>query len=221
MSKFKRGAWLILAALLLSAPAAWAQTTGRIMGSLKDAQGAVLPGATVTLTGPALQGAQTQVTDQDGAFRFMSVPPGRYTVKIELAGFKTLEQSDVQVGLDRAVDLVLTMQVAGLAETVTVRSTSPTSTRPARRSASTPTPTSSSGSRCGATCYAIARIAPGHDRGRRRAGGARVHRRREPVHHRRPEHDRHRAGQQTKQLNFDFIEEIEVKTGGLPPSTAA
>ena len=110
MNNFKRGAWLVLAALLLSAPAAWAQTTGRIMGSLKDAQGAVLPGATVTLTGPALQGAQTQVTDQDGAFRFLSVPPGRYTVKIELAGFKTIEQSDVQVGIDRTVDLVLTMR---------------------------------------------------------------------------------------------------------------
>src|SRR4029453_11140050 len=90
MNKFKRGAWLILAALLLSAPVAWGQTAGRIMGSPKDAQGAVLPGATVPLTGPALQGAQTQVTDQDGSFRFMSVPPGRYTVKIELASFKTM-----------------------------------------------------------------------------------------------------------------------------------
>ena len=126
MDKLKRGAWLILAALLLSAPVAWAQTTGRIMGSLKDAQGAVLPGATVTLTGPALQGAQTQVTDQDGAFRFLSVPPGRYRVKIELTGFKTIEQSDVQVGIDRTVDLVQTMSVAGLAETVNVTSVSPT-----------------------------------------------------------------------------------------------
>ena len=76
MHKVKRGAWLVLAALLMSASAASAQTTGRIMGSVKDAQGAALPGATVTVTGPTLQGAQTQVTDQDGAFRFLSLPPG-------------------------------------------------------------------------------------------------------------------------------------------------
>ena len=216
MNKFKRGAWLILAALLLSAPAAWAQTTGRIMGSLKDAQGAVLPGATVTLKSPAQQGAQTQVTDQDGAFRFMSVPPGRYTVKIEMAGFKTIDQSDVQVGLDRAVDLVLTMQVAGLAETVTVSSTSPT----------VDTTSTAIGVNANADLferlpvrrdmYSIARIAPGTTEdsvGPAVLGstGAENQYIIEGLNTTGIE-----KGQRTKQLNFDFVDEIELKTGGLP-----
>ena len=216
MNKFKRGAWLILAALLLSAPVAWAQTTGRIMGSLKDAQGAVLPGATVTLTGPALQGAQAQVTDQDGAFRFMSVPPGRYKLKIEMSGFKTIEQSDVQVGLDRAVDLVLTMQVAGLVETVTVSSTSPT----------VDTTSTAIGVNANADLferlpvrrdmYSIARIAPGTTEdsvGPAVLGstGAENQYIIEGLNTTGIE-----KGQRTKQLNFDFVDEIELKTGGLP-----
>ena len=129
------------------------------------------------LTGPALQGAQTQVTDQDGAFRFLSVPPGRYTVKIELAGFKTIEQSDVQVGLDRTVDLVLTMQVAGVAETVTVSSASPT----------VDTTSTAIGVNANADLferlpvrrdfYADRAPRTGDDRRQRRTGGARVDRR--------------------------------------------
>ena len=94
-------------------------------------------------------------------FRFLGIPSGRYTVKIELAGFKTLEQRDVQVGLDRTVDLVLTMQVAGVAETVNVTSASPT----------VDTTSTSIGVNANADLferipvrrdfYAIARIAPG------------------------------------------------------------
>ena len=88
-----------------SATGAQAQTTGRIMGQVVDAQGAALPGATVTVSSPNLQGAQTQVTDSEGNYRFLSLPPGRYTVKVELASFKTVEQSNVDVGLDRTVTL--------------------------------------------------------------------------------------------------------------------
>jgi hypothetical protein len=215
MNTFKRGAWLVLAALLLSAPFAWAQTTGRIMGSLKDAQGAVLPGATVTLSGPALQGAQTQVTDQDGSFRFLSVPPGRYSVKIELAGFKTVEQTDVQVGIDRTVDLVLTLQVAGLAETVNVSSVSPT----------VDTSSTAIGLNANADLferipvrrdfYAIARLAPGTTEdavGPAVLGstGAENQYIIEGLNTTGIE-----RAEKTKRLNFDFVEAIEVKTGGL------
>src|SRR5688572_21874933 len=94
---FKRSASAILlfAAALLLAPGISAQTTGRIIGQILDAQGAALPGATVTVSSPNLQGTQTQVTDSEGNFRFLSLPPGRYTVKAELASFKPLEQKNV------------------------------------------------------------------------------------------------------------------------------
>ena len=71
-------------------PSALAQTTGRLVGTIVDAQGAVLPGVTVTVTSPQLQGANAQVTDATGQFRFPSLPPGTYGVKAELAGFKTV-----------------------------------------------------------------------------------------------------------------------------------
>ena len=52
-----------------------AQTTGRVVGTIEDAQGAVLPGVTVTVTSPQLQGANTAVTDANGQFRFPALPP--------------------------------------------------------------------------------------------------------------------------------------------------
>ncbi len=67
MEKSHRGVLWLIAALLLSASAASAQTTGRIIGTVKDAQGAVLPGATVTVSSSALQGSQSQVSDQERA----------------------------------------------------------------------------------------------------------------------------------------------------------
>ncbi len=90
-----------------------------------DVQGAAVPGATVTVTGPALQGALTEVSDSEGRFRFPSLPPGRYSVKAELASFKTVDQGNIEVGLDRTVTVPITMQLASVSETVTVTGVSP------------------------------------------------------------------------------------------------
>src|SRR5207248_4526907 len=92
---------LAIVAVLASAAPAFAQTTGRLVGTIEDAQGAVLPGVTVTVTSPQLQGVNSTVTDATGQFRFPSLPPGAYTVKADLAGFKTVEQSNVRIGLDQ------------------------------------------------------------------------------------------------------------------------
>jgi len=68
----------VAALVLMSAPAvAAAQTTGGIAGKVIDQTGGVLPGATVTLTGPAMQGPQTATTDGTGTFRFRNVPRGQ------------------------------------------------------------------------------------------------------------------------------------------------
>ena len=215
MNTSHRRVLLWAAALLLSASAVSAQTTGRIIGTVKDPQGAVLPGATVTVTSPALQGAQTQVTDQDGGFRFLSIPVGRYTVKVDLSGFRTTEQPDVQVGLDRTVDLQLTLQLTGVAETVNVTSISPT----------VDTTSTTIGVNANADLferlpirrdiYSIARIAPGATEdavGPAVLGstGAENQYIIEGLNTTGIE-----RGERTKQLNFDFVDEIEVKTGGL------
>ncbi len=94
--------WLRFAAmlLLLSAPLA-AQTTGGIVGRVSDENGAALPGATVTATSRALQGSRVVTSDSTGAYRLNLLPPGDYVLTFELAGFAP-EHQNVPVGLDRA-----------------------------------------------------------------------------------------------------------------------
>ena len=113
---------IITIALLVAfsfAGLASAQTlTGTIQGKAMDEQGGVLPGVTVTLTGRT--GAQTQVTDAQGAFRFIGLPPGNYDVRAELAGFKPKEQQNIDVGIGKTLDVPLAMSVGGLTESVDV-----------------------------------------------------------------------------------------------------
>ena len=118
-------AWIAIAVLVAFARPLAAQTTSRLVGSVVDAQGAAIPGVTVTATSPQLIGNDTAVTDSSGQFRFPSLPPGVYTVKAELSGFKPATQGDVHVTVDQTLNVSLKMQVAGLAETVNVAAAAP------------------------------------------------------------------------------------------------
>jgi carboxypeptidase family protein len=84
---------------VLVATAAHAQVqTGSITGTVTDSSSAVLPGTTVTVTGDRLiGGAATQVTDGSGAYRVDRLPPGTYTVKFELPGFRTMTRDDIRI----------------------------------------------------------------------------------------------------------------------------
>jgi hypothetical protein len=100
--------------------------TGSILVRLNDEQGAGIPGVTVTLSSEALvAGTTTGVSDNAGAYRFPSLPPGTYTVKVELQGFQGVVRENVSVQVGQTTPLDLTMKVATLAETVTVTGTSP------------------------------------------------------------------------------------------------
>src|SRR5690349_3599504 len=102
MRSMARAILFCLVVCAASVPMAVAQTqTGTVEGKVTDQQGAVLPGVTVTLTGP--RGAQTTVTDADGAFRFVGVVPDTYTLKAELTGFLSESQPDVIVGIGKTV----------------------------------------------------------------------------------------------------------------------
>ena len=82
--------FVTLLALVATPPAAIAQsqfTTGDITGTVKDNTGGVLPGATVTLSGPAILAAQIFVTGPLGAYRFAGLPPAKYDVTYEMDGF--------------------------------------------------------------------------------------------------------------------------------------
>jgi hypothetical protein len=112
-----------LSALLLAfavvATAAQAQTSvGTVEGTVTDEQGAILPGATATLTGP--RGSQTATTDEKGQYRFVSVQPGDYTLKLDLGTTFKAQTREVNVGLGRTLTVDFTMKMASLTETVEV-----------------------------------------------------------------------------------------------------
>ena len=83
----------VAAALLLAAAPAAAQTTGNIEGTVTDQSGGALPGVTVELSSPNLQGTRVATTGNDGRFRFISLPPGTYKVTGNLSGFGTVEKT--------------------------------------------------------------------------------------------------------------------------------
>src|SRR5919202_6704887 len=95
MERWLRTAAALLLAALVAAPALAQTLTGSITGTIKDEQGAILPGVTVTLTGK--QGTQTQVTDASGTYRFPALEPGTYAVAAELSGFQRAGQQNLQI----------------------------------------------------------------------------------------------------------------------------
>src|SRR3989442_7889216 len=73
------------------------ETTGGIQGTVKDPQGAVVPGAVVEVTSPALIGKKSATTDTAGAYRIDLLPPGPYSVTANAAGFGPQTQSNLQL----------------------------------------------------------------------------------------------------------------------------
>jgi hypothetical protein len=116
--------FMVAAFVLVSATTVSAQIfAGSVSGVIKDQQGGVLPGVAVTLTGK--MGTRTATTDAGGAYRFPAIDPGTYTVSAELSGFRSAKQDNVTVTVGSALDVPLTMNVSGLAESVNVVAESP------------------------------------------------------------------------------------------------
>src|SRR6266849_8119836 len=97
-----------------------AQNTSQVFGKVTDASGAVLPGVTVTLSSPALLEPRVAVTSVTGTYEFPGLAIGMYTVRFELAGFRTQVREGLQLqgGFNAQVNVEL--QVASLEETVVV-----------------------------------------------------------------------------------------------------
>jgi outer membrane receptor protein involved in Fe transport len=109
--------------LLLIAPLAVAQTTGTIEGAITDQNGGALPGVTVEITSPNLQGTRVATTGNDGRYRFVSVPPGPYKVTANLSGMGTV-QKNATVALDATATVNMQMQVSAK-EAITVTGEAP------------------------------------------------------------------------------------------------
>lgn len=101
-----------------------ASSTGTIQGRVTDTSGATMPGVTVTATSSSMMGAQTQVTNENGSFRFPAVPPGSYELTFELAGFSTIKRT-ATISLGFTANVNVELAVATLQETVTVSGAAP------------------------------------------------------------------------------------------------
>ncbi len=115
---------IALALLLACGSPALAQVEGgNITGVVRDEQGGVLPGVAAALQGT--DATRTFVTPIDGAFRFLDLAPGSYTLTVTLNGFRTLVRENLTVAVGKNVDLSLLMKIAPVAETVTVSAATP------------------------------------------------------------------------------------------------
>jgi outer membrane receptor protein involved in Fe transport len=89
---------------LVFAGVASAQTTGTIIGVVTDAStGKPVAGAVVIATSPNMQGEQTAVTDGNGNYRLVQLPPGEYKLAVQLEGFKPSDRSDIRLSIDKTL----------------------------------------------------------------------------------------------------------------------
>jgi hypothetical protein len=116
---------LSLVCVLVAPSAAAAQVLyGSIVGSVHDASGGAIPGASVTITHHETKAAREGVSDETGAYRFPAVQTGTYTVAVTLPGFKTFSR-DVPVTINSITRVDATLEVGALTETVLVAAESP------------------------------------------------------------------------------------------------
>lgn len=119
---------IVLAVVALCATSALASAqsqTGEIFGRVTDASGAVLPGVSVTLTGPVLLQPLTAVTGGTGSYQFPRLEIGTYAVKFELVGFRTVVRDGVIVTVGFNAQVSVQLGISTVQETVTVTGESP------------------------------------------------------------------------------------------------
>ena len=107
----------------IAAISAVAQTTGFIVGSVKDPSGAVVSGATVVASGVNLIRQQSATTGNDGSFSILNLPPGRYTVTVEHQGFSKYAQHNIDVNLGRSTAVEIKLELGQTSTEITVNAT--------------------------------------------------------------------------------------------------
>lgn len=91
-----------------------------LSGTVLDPYGAAIPGAKVAVTNAVTTGISKTSTNDEGRFEFASLPVGRYSIRIELTGFKSLQMKNINIKKDKLTKLDLILQLSGEVETVGV-----------------------------------------------------------------------------------------------------
>jgi hypothetical protein len=118
---------VIAVAVLLLAGVLSAQvsTAGRITGTVRDEQGNSLPGVSVEAKSPRLVGTATAVTDANGVFRLLALPPGAFTIKFTLDGFSEVVREGIILGVEQALVVDIEMKLGTLEEEIVVTGQAP------------------------------------------------------------------------------------------------
>src|SRR6266536_5837099 len=98
---------------------------GSVLSVIKDAQGGIVPGATVVLTNVATSERREGVSADDGILQFVNLVPGTYRLEVELTGFQRFVREGIQVNVQATPRIEVTLQLGNLAETLTVIGASP------------------------------------------------------------------------------------------------
>jgi len=117
--------FVVLAFLLLTVNASAQTQTGEIFGRVTDRTGAILPGATITISGDALLQPQATIAATSGSYRFPNLPIGVYSVTFELGGFKRTIRPDVRIQAGFNAEVNARLELSSVEETVTVTGESP------------------------------------------------------------------------------------------------
>jgi hypothetical protein len=118
--KLSLAAFTVLVCLLAPRMAIAQLGNSTLSGQVTDAQGAGVPGATVTVTNKGTSALRTMPTNENGSYRFVSLPPGTYDLRVEMDGFRTAVRQGVELRVDSPTELDLSLVVGALAETVQV-----------------------------------------------------------------------------------------------------
>src|SRR4051812_21727673 len=127
MAMAQRIVRVVVCSILLLAgvvPAGAQQFTGGVRGAVRDANG-VIPGVGVSLTNEGTNISRDVVTNEVGQYNFPAVPPGTYTVKAQIQGYKTFESKGIIVGTQQFVTIDMQLELGAIEENVTVTGQSP------------------------------------------------------------------------------------------------
>src|SRR5437016_1868135 len=113
--------------------ALWAQApTGQITGTVTDPSGAVIAGATVTLTNPATEMRRETTTNIDGLFNLPALPPGIYNLQVDAKGFRKQARENLELQVGQVAKIDSTMHIGNVARAIQVTGGSPSSNRKPR-----------------------------------------------------------------------------------------
>ncbi|MGI8785293.1 MAG: TonB-dependent receptor [Acidobacteriota bacterium] len=122
----RTGLLFLLVVILLTVTTAWAQEyRGSIAGQVTDTSGAVIPGVQVTATNVATNNVSTTVSNDDGTYKITYLPPGKYTLIVELSGFKKHVREGIEVRVGDQLALDIQLEVGEIEQIVSVSAQAP------------------------------------------------------------------------------------------------